>query len=238
MMQVLGEIDRRLANLLRYGTIAALDAANARVTVNLDDCTTDWLPWFAARAGGDRSWWAPEVGEQVMVLSPSGELSHGCVLPAIFQDAHPANGNSKDLHRVTFSDGTVVTYDRAGHALTVDASASNGSVTVNTGTGNVTVNCNQATVHAVSSVTLDTPVTNCTGNLNVTGLTTTGGLTSLGTAGGGGATITGNVTVTGATTLNGNVGTTGTLTNNGKAVGSTHAHGGVQTGGGTSGAPT
>jgi hypothetical protein len=87
------------------------------------------------------------------------------------------------------------------------------------------------------TVTLDTPTTNCTGNLNVTGTTTTGGLVSTGAAGGGGATITGAVTVNGATTLNGNLATTGTLTNNGKSVGSTHTHSGVQTGGGTTGTP-
>lgn len=231
MMQALGEIDRRLSNLLRYGTIKALDEAHALVTVDIGDCTTDWLPWFTPRAGGDRSWWAPEVGEQVMVLSPSGELAHGCVLPAIFQDAHPANGNSKDVHRVTFGDGTVVEYDRSAHHLNVDTSASNGSVVINTGSGNATVNCNQAAVHASTSVTLDTPTTHCTGVLNVDGkITGTGGMAI---SGGTGATA----TISGAVSINGNVDTTGTLTNNGKAVGSTLRVSGVQTGSGTSGTP-
>lgn len=131
-MQALGEIDRRLSNLLRYGTIASLDEANALVTVDLGDCVTAPLPWFAPRAGGDREWHAPEVGEQVMVLSPSGELAHGVVLPAIFQDAHPANGNSKDVHRVTYSDGTVEEYNRSTHAYLLNLPAS-GTITLQVG---------------------------------------------------------------------------------------------------------
>lgn len=233
MSQALGELDRRLSNILRYGTITALDEANALVTVDIGDNTTASLPWFTSRAGGDRVWWAPEVGEQVMVLSPSGELAHGCVLPAIYQDTKPANGNSKDVHRVTFGDGTVVEYDRAAHRLNVDTSASNGSVVINTGSGNATVNCNQATVQASASVTLDTPTTHCTGVLNVDGLITgAGGMAISGGSGGATATISGPVSI------NGNVATTGTLTNNGTNVGSTHHHSGVQTGSGTTGGPS
>jgi phage gp45-like len=37
------------------------------------------------------------------------------------------------------------------------------------GNGNVIVNCQQATVHAAGSVTLDTPSTHMTGNLQVDG---------------------------------------------------------------------
>lgn len=217
-MQALGDIDRRLANILRFGTVAALDAANALVTVSLDDLTTtEWLPWITARAGGDVSWWAPEPGEQVMVLSPSGELAHGVVLPAIYQSAHPANGSSASVRRVTFADGTVVAYDRGAHQLTVDVSASSGTVIVN---------CHQATVNADSSVTLNTPTTHCTGNLNVDGVTTTGGLISTGVAGGA-AQITGGITATG-----------GSVTHNGKNIGSTHTHSGVQSGLSNTGAPT
>lgn len=45
--------------------------------------TTDWLQWLARRAGGVRAWWAPSVGEQVMVLVLSGELNATFVLPVI-----------------------------------------------------------------------------------------------------------------------------------------------------------
>lgn len=231
MSQALSDLDRRLANLLRYGVIADLDEKNAdgpRATVDLGDVVTDWLPWFTPRAGADRTWWAPEPGEQVMVLSPSGELSQGTILPAINSRVNTPNGDRRTLERKTYADGTVVQYDRAAHQLLVDASASNGTVVVNVGAGTVTVNCDQATVnaatsttvntktaavHATSSVTLDTPSTHCTGALTVDGnavlkgtatvlgLTTCqAGLAVSGGAGGVAATVTGVMNVTGAVT--------------------------------------
>jgi phage baseplate assembly protein V len=154
------EHDRRLSNIAMIGTVDQLDEANARVTVNVDDLTTDWLPWLTRRAGPDADWWAPEPGEQVMVLCPYGDTSQGVVLGAIYQDAFPQPANLKTLWRKQFADGSTITYDRAAHALTVDV-----------GSGSVTVNCATANVTATTSVTLDTPKTVCTGDLEVDGNT-------------------------------------------------------------------
>jgi phage baseplate assembly protein V len=192
--------DRRIANLIRVGVIAQLDETHAdgpRVTVDLGDVVTTWLPWLTLRAGEDRAWWAPEPGEQVLVLSPSGELAQGFVLAGIPSDLYPANGDRKTLRRTTFKDGTVVEYDREAHQLKVDASASNGAVVVEVGTGSVTINCATATVNATTSahlttpqatvtasgnVTLDTPTVHCTHNLQVDGaVTAAGNVTSSGT---------------------------------------------------------
>lgn len=111
------ELDRRLANLIRLGSIAEADYINAKVRVNIGGILTGWLPWLTGRAGGDRDWHAPEVGEQVLILSPSGELNQGVVLAAIFQAAYPQPVNNKDKHHTVYSDGAVVEYDRAAHHL-------------------------------------------------------------------------------------------------------------------------
>ncbi|QOE32743.1 baseplate spike protein [Achromobacter phage Mano] len=213
------EADRRLSNIVRLGTIESLDEGGATVTVNLGDgLTTTSLPWVTLRAGPDRTWWAPEPGEQVVVLSPSGDLAQGVVLPAVYQDAHPAPANSKDVHRVEYQDGSVVQYDRAAHQLLVDVSAASGSVLII---------CNTATVQAAESVTIDTPETTCTGNLTVQKkLTYLGGMAGSNNTGGKAATITGGINFQG-----------GELTHDGKNVGSTHTHSGVQPGGGNTGAP-
>lgn len=208
----LGDMDRRMGNMLRFGTVSAVDAANALARVDLGDLVTDWVPWLTRRAGEDRTWCPLEVGEQVVLMSP-GDPSQGVVIGSLFQTAHPANGNSQDDTRVTFKDGTVVEYNRATHQLLVDASASSGTVVVK---------CATATVNATDSVTLDTPEAHCTGKLTVDGLLTwKGGMSG---SGGSGAAIAGNVSVTG-----------GNVTADGIGL-KTHTHSDPQ--GGTVGPPS
>lgn len=116
---------RRLVNLLRYGRIHAADypAARVRVVIGQEDeadnhIITDWIPWLTTRAGGDRTWWAPEVGEAVLLLSPGGELTNAVALPAIFSQASPAPADRETVQRTVYEDGTAVEYDRAAHHLT------------------------------------------------------------------------------------------------------------------------
>jgi phage baseplate assembly protein V len=125
---------RRLSNVARYGTVAEADysgetAGFPAIRVSLQDgaILTDWLPWFSPRAGKDRVWDPPEVGEVVMLLAPSGEISNGVAIPGLFSDGN-ANGDRAGLHRRTYDDGTVVEYDRENHTFMVDASASNSQV--------------------------------------------------------------------------------------------------------------
>ena len=85
------ELERKLANVVRPGRIAAVDTERTRVRVayDVDDddeaITTTWLPWLTARAGTVLTWSAPSLGEQVLLLSPVGDLAQAFVLPAIYQ---------------------------------------------------------------------------------------------------------------------------------------------------------
>lgn len=112
------DVDRRLENLLQLGTIASVDLQAARVTVAAGELTTAPLPWLTARAGDARTWWAPSVGEQVLLLAPGGDLKRGMVLPAVFSTANPAPANADKLHHTTYPDGAIVEYDAAAHKLT------------------------------------------------------------------------------------------------------------------------
>ena len=113
----LSDLERRLASLIRFGTVEEADYAAARVRVAMGGAVSHWLPWITLRAGGDRSWWAPEAGEQVLVLSPSGDTAQGVVLGSLFQTAHPAPGASANLDRRVYADGAVIEYDREAHRL-------------------------------------------------------------------------------------------------------------------------
>ncbi|WP_051145189.1 phage baseplate assembly protein V [Thiomicrorhabdus sp. Kp2] len=140
----LEDLARRLSNLVRMGTIESADynAAKVKVKYGKDsqggDLVTGWLRWIADRAGDDRDWDAPEVGEQVMVISPNGDMRLGVVFPAIYQDAHAAPANSKDVHRRVYKDGAVIEYNRATHCLS--ATLPSGGTTELTSPGGVQIN--------------------------------------------------------------------------------------------------
>lgn len=116
-MNQLAELARLIENLVRLGTIAEVDVAKVRVRVKSGSITTNWLPWLALRAGTSKEWDPPTVGEQVVLLSPSGVLAQGVALVGLFSDANPANGDRAGLHRRTYPDGAVVEYDFVAHVL-------------------------------------------------------------------------------------------------------------------------
>ena len=111
--QVLEDLERRLSNLLRVGVIQNNgDEPADRVRVTIGDLHTAPLPWLTQRAGTDRTWWKPEDGEQVLVLSPSGDLAQGMVLPALYRNDRPAPVTDPHKRVTVFSDGAWIEYDR------------------------------------------------------------------------------------------------------------------------------
>ncbi len=143
------ELNRRVANLIRVGTIAEADYGRALARVRIGELTTDWRPWLTCRAGGDLSWWAPEIGEQVILFSPSGELTLGVILAGMYQQAKPAPADRPTVHRTVYQDGAVVEYDREASRLTVTTP---GDVVVDAGRS-VTVTAGaEVTVTAASSI--------------------------------------------------------------------------------------
>ncbi len=173
MDAIAAELLRLIQNLIRLGTIAEVDGD--RVRVKSGKITTTWLRWFTHRAGNAATWWQPSIGEQVMILSPAGELTAGIVLPAIYSDEHPAPDEAPSVHTTHYPDGAVVSYDFASHALLATLPA--GGSAVLTAPGSVTVNSD--------AITLNAPQTTCTGQLLVKQLITgQGGIAISGSAGG------------------------------------------------------
>ena len=178
MDAIAAELHRLIQNLIRLGTIAEVDGD--RVRVQSGKITTDWLRWLTHRAGNAATWWQPSVGEQVMILSPAGDLAAGIVLPAIYSDAHPAPEETPSVHTTHYPDGAVVSYDFATHAL--EAALPGGGSAVLTAPGSVTVNSD--------AITLNAPQTTCTGQLLVKQLITGQGGIAISDGAGGGATAT------------------------------------------------
>lgn len=207
----LGELDRRMGNVVRFGTVSDVDPSGALAKVDLGDLVTDWLPWCTPHAGQDRAWSTPDVGEQVVIVTP-GDPSMGVIVASLFSNAHPANGDQAKDRRITFKDGTVVEFDREGSVLRVTVNAA-GTVDVKVGATELTMQDGQATLKA-TAITLD-------GNVTVTGTTTMQG----------NATMQANATVQGSTSVQG-------ITSRSKNISNTHTHSGVQPGAANTGGVT
>ncbi|MDN3238080.1 phage baseplate assembly protein V [Pseudomonas sp. WAC2] len=116
-------LSRLIENLIRLGTVAEVDHGSLennrppRLRVQSGELLTGWLPWFALRAGADRTWDPPTVGEQVVLFSPSGLTEQGIALTGLCSLQYPANADRAGLHRRTYADGAVIEYDSVAHRL-------------------------------------------------------------------------------------------------------------------------
>ena len=69
------DLPRQSNNQIRIGTVAVVDLARGLCRVQAGEIQTDFVPWFVPRAGAVIEWSAPSVGEQVLLLSPGGDVS-------------------------------------------------------------------------------------------------------------------------------------------------------------------
>lgn len=207
-MDNFADINRRLESMIRFGTIADVDHAKARVRVKSGGLTTAWLPWLTPRAGATRDWDPPTSGEQCLLLSQSGDPATGVVLVGLFSEGHPAPSNSPDEHVRIYPDGACIRYNHADSVLEA--------------TGIKT-----ALIQATEKCTVDCPNSEFTGDLLVRGtLTYLSGLNNAGT--GTGATISGPIN------HEGDLNNTGSIVSNGTVL---HTHTHLGDSGGTTGAP-
>lgn len=145
---------------LEYGEVTAVDYPGCRIRVRLDardGLESYWLDVPQRNTQGTkRRPLLPELGEQVAILL-DGDGVGGVYLGGIYSTAEPPPVVDQDTDFVRFSDGTVVTYNRAAHVLAVDC------------VGAINIEAVQAVTVKAPAVTLDTPQTTVVGNLQVNG---------------------------------------------------------------------
>ena len=224
-MDDIADIQRRLESLIRYGTVAEVQATPPRVRVRVGQLLTTWVRWVALRAATTSDWCPPVPGEQCVLLSPSGDMASAVALMGLASDEYPLPSDNPDEWVRRFPDGAIVRYHHGTSALTVSG-------------------IKTATVHAADHVTVDCPESTFTGNVTIKGtLTVQGdalfkaratvqqlfsylaGMSGQGGSDGGETSISGNIRHQ-----------KGELSSNGVVV-HTHTHGGVEHGNNTSGGP-
>jgi phage baseplate assembly protein V len=161
------DAERRIGNIVIMGRVAELDAAHARVRVTSGDITTGWLPFATSRAGRDRTWHAPEPGEQAVVVCPCGDINQGVVVGSVYRDAHPAPGDSEDISRTVFKDGAVLEYDRQEHKYLLDVPAG-GAVTLRIGRTTLVLRDDGSTL-TTPKLLVDCPTSKFSGHVEIAG---------------------------------------------------------------------
>lgn len=206
------ELSRLLENLLKIGTIHSVDLVNKRARVQSGKLTTQWLRWVERRCGQTQTWDPPTIGEQCIVLSPSGIIENGLIIYGAPSDEIDTPSHAANEHVIKFPDGATFTYDHAASHLAI--------------TGIKT-----ATIAASERITHDTPITHMLGQCIVDQLLTYGNGLS-GTGGSNGNSITGPMNHTGGNYIH----TGGKMTSNGITL-DDHKHEGVVQGPALTGDP-
>lgn len=134
--------------MFRVGLVKEQDLQGARVRVTFpdrDQMVSYWLPIVVFKTQNDKSYWLPDLGEQVVCLMDEYDEA-GAVLGAIYSAADTPPVQSADKFHVSFKDGANFEYDRTAHAFTMNLpgnatmkiSLNGASIAIDTA-GNVTI---------------------------------------------------------------------------------------------------
>jgi len=207
------ELARLLQNLIRVGTIMAIDHGDPpRVRVKTGSLETDWRPWTERRAGQTTTWDPPTIGEQVIMLSPGGDLAGAYILCSVGSDNNPPPSHSADETVRRYPDGAESKYNHVTGAFSV------------TGIKSLLVEASDNITLRADSIDLDAPTTTSTGVHTIEGLLKyLSGLSGSNSSGGSAATISGPITHT-----------DGNLSSNGIVL-HLHVHGNGNSGADTTG---
>lgn len=121
------DFPRLLGDLLTIGIVASVDNASGTAMVDIGEIRTSPLNWTTTRAGGARIWCPPVVGEQVLVLSPEGDLEGGLIVASLSYDRFPAPASDAST-RIEFDNGTWIGFNPGTGDLT--AIIASGSATI------------------------------------------------------------------------------------------------------------
>ncbi len=195
MMQDIGELQRQISQMLRIGTVVQIVGGTDTAIVEIGGVQSDPMQWAVQRAGDDAEWWAPSLGEQVLVFAPYGDMAQAIIVLSLYQDAYTAPSTNPNVRRRTYSDGAVEQYDKSAHAYLLQI-PSGGSFTVQVGDSSMTLTDGKLTFN-VDQVEHDGSAATFKGAATVTKLLTwMAGVAGNAGSGGGANAIVGGVKVT------------------------------------------
>lgn len=138
--------EQAIEKLIQYATVEQVDTAGVLVRVRAGDNLTDWVRWFSTFSGSHIDWSSPSVGEQGMLLSPSGILNNGAFLRGLPSEQFQPPSHDEQSFVIRFKNGDTMTHDGS-----------------------------QLIFNIAGGITHDTPTVTHTGDTQMQGNTQTGG---------------------------------------------------------------
>jgi phage baseplate assembly protein gpV len=112
------DIPGNIGDLVRFGTIEAVQLADATATVRAGDVVSPPLHWLEMCAGAFRSWSPPTVGEQVTLICPEADIAAAVILRGLYCASFPAPGTDANP-RLIGPDGLIIAL--SGGGLSIEA---------------------------------------------------------------------------------------------------------------------
>ena len=102
------EADRRLSNIVQMGVVEQVDYSNSpSARVRVGDLLSGWMRMGTSRAGDAHESWGYSVGEEVLVVSTSGNLAQGVIVCAIANGINPAQA-AAGVHKTVYPGGVII----------------------------------------------------------------------------------------------------------------------------------
>lgn len=186
MSYAAAQADRMLAGLVIPCYVVGVDLVAARVRVSDGgDWTSAWVRWHSVAAGKARHWRAPSMGEQGVLVSPSGEPAQGTFVPGLYGNAGAQPDNRDHVEVWRFDDGGSLVYDWEANSYTIKLPTGTVNIEVGSSKAVLTDDAITAKSTAISAeaqtITAKAPVIELQGNVKITGtLLVTGNITGLG----------------------------------------------------------
>ncbi len=90
IVKLFNNCDRKLENLIKIGVVSKVNYIDCTARVKIGKIETNFLSFATVKAGSHKLWSPVEIGEQVIVFSPSGELTNGIIFGSLYCNANPA----------------------------------------------------------------------------------------------------------------------------------------------------
>ncbi len=123
-----------MSNIAVMGKVTETDyktgVGKVKVRIGPDATSEYTMDWLRRRGGNDWEWWAPEVGEQVLIISPDGDLDRAVIVGCLPYEAKPESltdaalgkrwvkaeeKKEKSAHMIQYDDKTTFSYDKEKH---------------------------------------------------------------------------------------------------------------------------